>query len=81
MISGIQSFADTPPTAIYDVRPMRFHRVEKPKWRQNSENFLSDSCLCVYKFDPGSVNLGGHTRLTPINYKGRRGNMQFDVRR
>jgi len=41
MISGIQSFpddfADTPLTAVYDVQPMRFHRVEKPKWRQNSE--------------------------------------------
>ena len=47
MISGIQSFADTPLTAVYDVQPMRFHRVEKPKWRQNSENFLSDSCLRV----------------------------------
>ena len=57
MISAIQSFADTPLTVVYDVQPMRFHRVEKPKWRQNSENFLSDSCLRVYKFYPGSVNI------------------------
>ena len=43
VLSSIQSFADSPLTFAYDFKPIRFHRVEKHKWRQNSEI----SCLTV----------------------------------